>query len=182
MKKLQVTEHAVKRAKERFNRRDRNDVLNFCKAHLGAAQYIGKTTSDNGEGLMFSRHGVMIVLSEDLSKVITLMEIENRSHIARTEPNTPLYKKLKSLYETEIRKLERSEKSCNKKVDYIKAELNVELSQLNLKLLKTRSESIRCACKARINAIETYIKDKESELCNIQSEKKKIIKALACIV
>ncbi|MFB5758918.1 hypothetical protein [Paenibacillus medicaginis] len=51
-KELAISDHAVKRAKERFQRKDKQDALHYCKSLLGDIKwikYMGETVCDHGK-------------------------------------------------------------------------------------------------------------------------------------
>ncbi len=47
-KTLDIEDHAVLRAVERFKRKDKKDALCYIRALLGQSRYVGETTCDRG--------------------------------------------------------------------------------------------------------------------------------------
>lgn len=179
---LSIDDHAVKRAKERFGKTDKNSAMQFCKCALGRAKYIGETTCEKGHrSHMFSDNKIAIILSLDLNKIVTVYKVKDREYIVKTEQDNPLHKKLTRIYEVEFRKHDRLEKSKERLLEKAKIEFGIEIATLKHRSYKTRSISVRNACVARINAISSYIGEFESQLKEVQDNKRKIAKAMACI-
>lgn len=201
IKKIKIEEHAVKRAIQRFKRKDKSDALNFCKSVLGSSKYIGETTCDRGnKAHMFVsvNNKVQIYLSLDLTKIITVIDSKEKSFIVydkenvNTEPSEnhifskmkeiPLQDKLVKLYQTEFKKHDRLEKKMSKEFLEFKLTKELEMAQLNLLAYKTRSKNIKADALEKVKQIQNAINLNFNELKKISDDKRKISKVLASLI
>ncbi|MFD0587623.1 hypothetical protein ACFQZE_06385 [Paenibacillus sp. GCM10027627] len=181
--KIKISPHADLRFTQRLRAKSLEEKLQICKCILGNAKYYGLTTCDKGKrGHMFADVKMTIILHEDLETIVTVYETKSKQYIVQTEPENPLHDKLKNLYETELRRYERTEQSKSRKLERLKLEIEIEKAELKYKIYKTKSHSVKNSCTARLHAINNYIHDHEKEIKKIQNDKRKIARAMACIV
>lgn len=178
VKKVVLTEHAYRRAIERFGlkRTDKQSVLCYCRSLLGKAKRIGVVTAENGnESVLYAGDRHAFYLSLDEQRIVTVNKHEHVTFV-------PIKEKLRLLHEKEIRKLERKERSLQKKIELAKLEAEIEIAELRLRIHKTRSQAVKMACKAKINAIEQTLNDMNDELNDIKALKRQVAKSMISIM
>lgn len=178
VEQLKITNHALKRIKERFNLKEnsRQAILNYCKGQLRHAKRIGIVVSDDGkEAVLYAIGRQAYYLTLDETEVITVMRHEKITY-------DPIKDKIKEISERELRKLDRKEKSKHKYLELLMLEANIELSQLKYRLHKTRSQAVKMACQARINALEMTLQELQDEINNIKKEKTRIAKSMVAVL
>lgn len=175
--KLRLTNHAYQRIKERFNLNcDKEGALNYCKGRLKNAERIGIIVSKEGEETVLyaiGREAYYLSLDETTIKTVT-------KNVKITYE--PIKEKIKEMHMKELRKLERKEKSKHKYLELLMLEANIELSQLKYRLHKTRSQAVKMACQARINALEITLQELQDEINNIKKEKTRIARSMVAVV
>jgi hypothetical protein len=196
-KTLDIDEHAVRRAVERFKRKDKYDALNYFKSLLGHSKYMGETTCEKGnQAHMFvAPNKVAIYLTLDMKTIKTAMKINDKPYIvysnktneqasntSRTKEENPLQDKLIKLYTTEFKKYDRLEKKIERQFTRLKLESDIKLSELRLLLFKARSEQNKMKYQAQITDIEKNLKLNEEQLRKVQGDKRKISRALATLL
>ncbi|WP_372011354.1 hypothetical protein NBRC13296_12360 [Paenibacillus chitinolyticus] len=202
-KKLDIEDHAVQRAIERFNRKDRSDALNFCKSLLGNSRYIGQTTCERGnQAHMFvSPNKIEIYLTIDLGQIKTLMSVKEKKHIVydkikNEESNVegcpenifsnveeiPLQDKLIKLYQREFKKYDRQEKKLNKEFTEFRFIKSIEIAELNYRIYKCKSLKLRNSLSETLRAIEQTLAEMVLGLKKVQDDKRKIAKALSSLL
>lgn len=179
VKQIDASSHAIKRAKERFtgweNYND-SQVLGNLRKMLKTSTYAGEVVDEQRKtSHMFVSEKKAIYLSEDLKDINTVMYHSQVSY-------TPLKRVLLDLHRKEIRKLTRKEKARLKKLDILKDDCSIELAILNRRMKRTRSESVKNQCMIRTKAIEQTLNEYESEIIEIQNEKRVITRSLASII
>jgi hypothetical protein len=174
--KITLTNHAHERATERFGLKDRAQATGFFREKLRTAGRLGEViAADGNDAVLYANEGVAIYLSPDLEKVITVC-------IHNPFKYNPLKDKVQLLYSKELRKISRTEKAQVRRVKHTKAELEIELAELNLRLLRTKSKAVKTSCEARIMAIKNHLHELEKELKGIQDSKRQISKVLTTLV
>jgi hypothetical protein len=169
--KITVSSHGYQRIIERCNlkRTRKEEVESYIRKQLLKSQYLGLVTSSDGnEGEMFVNGKYSIHLSpENVGKVITILE-HNKM------PHSPVQDKVVSVVGREFRKLDRREKARIKQLELYELEADCEISELRLRMYKTKSESIKLSCEARIKALRTRLEELKNEIESIKSDKRKI--------
>lgn len=174
--RMSIRRHAQHRAIVRFNRASKKDARGYIRSTLRNAVFVGETTCDKGNpGLLFAYHRHGIVVSPDRREVITVIKLESVTY-------EPLKAQVRELHAKEYRKFDRKERALRKRLELIKAEADVEIAELRLMALKTNSIPRRLACKARINAINEYIRELEEEIKEITDEKRRVTKSQASVM
>lgn len=172
---LSMSEHAYIRSIERLGlkRTERGEVESYIKKKLSQADYLGLVTAKNGNASeMFLIGNVSIHVNPELTNIVTVIKYDKL-------PYSPLNEKVKCVYQKEFRKLDRSERAKIKKLHLHTYETNLEISELNLRKYKTRSESIRLSCSARIKALESHVEALKEELTQIKKDKRLVATNLA---
>lgn len=193
---LNIEEHAVKRAIERFNRKGKDDALNYFKTLLGDSKYLGESTCEHGKKahMFVARNKTTIYVSLDCSKIITAYRVNEKSYIVYPEKTTsstiqsgvkdenPLQEKLIKLYNSEFKKYDKMEKKLEKQFIELKLKLEIELLELKLLLLRARSEKNKSKYQNRITEVEKSISESEIRLKKVRGDKRKISKVLATLL
>lgn len=174
-KKIQLSDHAYKRVRERLGYKDKDVALGQIRGMLRQAKRIGTVYGEDGnEGIYYAFNKVGIVLSPDLKCVITIKKTE--------EVTEPLKSKVLALHRKEFNKLDRIEKSKAKKLIIEKLRIDSEIAQLRYRKVKTRSKNVKKCCEEKINQLLNEIIQLEDEIKNIQSLKRKIANSMASVI
>lgn len=174
--KVEITDHAYKRASERFNFKEEKVAKAQIKGLLKKSKLIGMQLSENGTPSVlfaYKRHG--FYLSRDLKTVLTVNRFESVTY-------EPLKNKIAELHAKEIRKLERKESCKSKRLKLIELECQVELAELKLRYHKSRSESVKLSCQCRIKAINERLQELKEEINELQSAKRQVTRSMASVV
>lgn len=201
-KNLDIDDHAVKRAIQRFKRKDKADALGYCKSLLGHSRYVGETTCDRGNRahMFIAPNKVEIYLTLDLLQVKTLMDNKDKKYIVydKSEKSSesydelecvfsevkqiPLQDKLIKLYQIEFKKHDRLEKKMNKEFTEYRLQKNIEIAQLHLEAYNSKSNKIKEIILIKIKGIEDILSSNLLELKKIQDDKRKIAKVLSSLL
>lgn len=175
-KKIKMSPHAYARAAERFNKRNKEEALGHFRGILRQAQKIGETTCEKGNRTIlyaYQRHAVY--LSLDLTTIITVNRFENTTY-------EPIKDKMVSIHRKEFNKLERQERSTEKKLKLLQLESAIEIAQLNYRSIKTRSQNVKKECSYRIEELEAQLKNMEEELHKIKSSKRQVARSMVSVL
>jgi hypothetical protein len=74
------------------------------------------------------------------------------------------------------------EKARIRKLELLKYEFGAEISQHQLHIYKTKSQSVKLACQGRINALEQSLKELENEIDEVKNHKRQMAYALASVM
>lgn len=172
--KLILSDHAYERAIERLNLKvvDVKQVTNNVRNLIKNSKFITETTAKDGNRCyMFASKGIAYFIDKGLRTVVTINKFESM-------PHNPIHSKAKELYQKEIRKLDRSERARMKQLELLKLESNYEIAELMLKMHKTKSESVKLACKGRQEALKMRVDELHKEVKDIQDKKRQIANAM----
>jgi hypothetical protein len=175
---VQMTDHAYQRAVERFNMAEDNKkhILNYFKSILKDARLIGEVICEKGnKSILYANRRIAIYLSPDLKKIYTVNKFESVTY-------EPIKNIVSEILAKEIRKLTRVENARVKKLELIKVESEVDIAELRCRAFKTKSPSVKVACKARIKAIEEYIDELENEIQLMQITKRSMARSMVAVV
>ena len=179
VKKINATDHAFKRARERFGWNTHNDsqILGNLRNLLSKSVYIGEVIEEEHRKTshMFVSERRGIYLNKELTEIVTVIMHEYVTHV-------PLKRVMLDLHKKELRKLDRKERSRLKHLESLRDDCDVDLAILKRRLKRTRSESIRLSCQAKINAIKQTVNEYEEEIKRIQNEKRAISRSLAAVL
>ncbi|SMO92232.1 hypothetical protein [Melghirimyces algeriensis] len=174
--RMRVSRHAIRRARERYNRANDKDAEGYIRGILRRAEFVGETLDDEGNHAYMFAHGRhAFIVSLDHKTILSIQRFESITY-------GPLKEKVRDLHAKEYRKLDRRERAMRRRFELIKAEADVEIAQLRLTALKTRSEARRLACQARINAINEYINDLKTEIKTVADEKRHVARSQVSVM
>jgi hypothetical protein len=174
-KQIIMTEHAYERVAERLGLKDRKQALGQIRSMLRTARRIGNVINSEGEeSVLYAFGRVAIYLTTDLSRVKTVIKMDDLSYLIYRD-------KIKQMYDKELRKLERSEKSKRRKLKLEKLRLNAEIAQLQYRMAKTRSEKVKKESEEQIKNYISYLETLEIELKEILASKYTVAKALVTL-
>lgn len=177
LSKVVLSDHAYERAVSRLSLQwtEFSSVNKYIRNQLANADYIGVTTANDGNMChMFINRGIALYLDKSLETVVTINKFDKI-------PQNMLQDKIKNLFQKEFRKLDRSEKAKLKQLGLQKYEIELEIAELKLKEYKSKSESLKLACKGRIKALEIAINDFQEDIVKIKAEKRRIANAMVCV-
>lgn len=174
--RMKVSRHAIRRARERYNRTNDKDAEGYIRGILRRAEFVGEVPDDDGNpGYLFAYGRHAIIVSLDHKVVVSFQRFESVTY-------DPLKEKVRELHAKEYRKLDRRERALRKRFKLIKAEADVEIAERKLAALKTRSEARRLACQARIRAVNEYIDELEGEIRAISDEKRRVLRSQVSVM
>jgi hypothetical protein len=174
--KLIMTQHSLDRAKERFNM-DNSTASKYFISRLSEASYIGIIDDEESEkqSHLFAVGRTAIHISLDLIHVLTVYKSEKVTY-------DPLKEKVLELHRKKFNRYSITEKAKQKRLHQIKLECDVEVSNLKLRIHKTKSPSVKMACEARILGIRQTINEYEREIVSIQTEKRRIARSMISVI
>lgn len=173
--KIILSQHAVRRSKERLNM-DKDNATGYLRSCLKKAKKIGIVVdTDGSESILYANGRIGIYVSTDHEEIKTVIKHENITY-------SPLKSKIEELHSKELRKFKRKENACVKRLENTILEANVEISQLELRMYRSRSVSVKTACKARISAIKIHIGELEDEIKMIQDSHRQIARSMVSVV
>lgn len=173
---VQLTDHSYERAIDRFSLKHtkKEDVLKYLQKHLSDAEYIGQVTSaDGNDSEMFVKGQFCFHLNTELDKIITVVKIENKIKC------NPVQDKMNNLVHKEFRKLDRTEKARLRKLHDYRYDVEIEIAEANRRIYRTRSESVKLACQARIKALELELEQLQLEIEQLRTSKRQVAYLLA---
>jgi hypothetical protein len=173
---ISMTEHAFKRAAERFNQKTKNEALGYFRSILKQAQWIGNVVAEDGnESILYAYQRQAVYLSPDLTRIITVNHYESVTY-------EPIKDKISQLHRKEFDKVEKVEKSQTRKLDVLKLQTAIELAQLNYRRAMTRSETVKTLCEQRIAVITNELEIKEQEINELKSVRRQIARSLVSVI
>jgi len=179
---ITLSNHYLKRFKERLP--DAKDARKYSVDAIVGGSYCGITSDEEGKyAHCFMNNGFLLYLDLDLRTLKTIYTTDERSAklVEVNEQQKQFSSKVKDLYSTEIRKLDRSFNALKKRIEEFNLHSAVEHAQLQLRIHKTKSKSVKLSCEARMTAIHLTRMAYESELKEIERSKVKTIKGLNSI-
>jgi hypothetical protein len=173
---INFTSHSIQRAKERFNM-DETHAVTYIRSRLSQASYIGVVADeDSGKpSHLFANGRTAFHLSLDLKNIITVYKCEKVTY-------EPIKNKVLDLHKKKFNRYAISEKAKQRKLDQLRLEADVQIAECNLRKHKTRSESVRLACEARVNAINQTLTEYQKEIEMIHAEKRRIARSMISVL
>lgn len=169
-----ITSHAEKRAIQRFNVQTEYARV-WINTNLQRAQFVGYIEGDDGKvSRLFGYNRIAFVLEEQINKVITIYP---RKDISQT-----IAGKVQAIIAKELRKADRTVRALDRRLTLKRADLRLDLAETERRLLRTRSDAVRLACKARINALEEELRLIDEELAKKRRERSTLIKDVVAYV
>ncbi|ATO50991.1 hypothetical protein BrL25_18960 [Brevibacillus laterosporus DSM 25] len=165
-----VRKHAIQRARERFGI-ETESAAQWLADKFTQSTFVANTKDSKGNiGRLFSCDGVSLCV--DIGRDIIRTVFPG----AISCPN--LYRKFSEIVSKEMRKIDRSIRVAERKATITKAQLNCEKSELELRMLKTRSVAVKLACQARINAINEYFTQIDADIEKLIARKSLVAKSV----
>jgi hypothetical protein len=173
---IKFTNHALQRAKERFNKSPK-EAIPYFRSVLKEAKYIGiiEDSESNKSGQLFANKRIAIHLSMDCNAVLTVYK-------ADTVTYEPLKDKVLELHKKKFNHCTITERAKQKRLDMLKLETEVEIAECKLRLHKTKSNAVKLACEARIKAIKQSLLEYQHEIEELQSEKRRIARSMISVM
>lgn len=176
---VEISQHAYERSIERFSLQHKkwDDVKRYLHKHLTDADYIGRIQcTDGNEGEMFVKNQFCFHLKpESFDTIITVIKIDKMKY-------SPAQTKIRNLVAKEFRKLNRREKARVRQLQEYKLEADLEVSKLKLRKYRTKSDSVKLSCDARIKAITLRLDELEKEIESLADMKRQTAYALATVL
>jgi hypothetical protein len=169
---VEVTKHAIERVNERFGI-SKQQATNWVRQRMNSAEFVAITDNEGTAARMFAYAGAIFVLDIEVDRVIS---------VYKPYKQPLLYDKVKSLVLRELKRVERIESKTERRNTLSKAELEVELAECKLMLLRSRSHSRRNVLQARINAIQIRINELDTEIIEVRTNKKHIARGVASYI
>jgi len=170
-KGLAVSNHAHKRAVERFGVKD---PQNWVRQKMEHAKYMDEVIDEKGKpGRLFACNGVNLDLALDNPVVTTVMIPQACRKSKRS---------IERLARKEIDKAEKDEVRAIRRAEVLRGEIEMELGELRIKLARSRSFPKQLSYKGRIKALEMRLADLPEEQTEAKRQKTRIVRGFAAFV
>jgi hypothetical protein len=170
---LQVSGHAVNRINDRFGV-SKQKAKQWAQERVTKAKFIAITTDETGEDArMFAYEGVAFILALDANFVKSAYAVK---------PFDDLREKVTALVTAELRKVEARTKRGERRTLTQQHEMERELADRNLELLRARSDYRKLALRGRIKALEARINEIPAEVTKVKRELTPYAKGVAAYV
>ncbi|WP_232696135.1 hypothetical protein [Brevibacillus daliensis] len=170
MTAVTVTRHAAEEAVKDF-RIPQRTAEEWVRSTFRKARFVANIISGEGKPTrLFSHNGIALAVAPEEDRVITVYP---------ANPSATVRQRVQAMVQRELAKIERREQALLRRNELTKAELTVELAQLQLRLIRARSEATKLASQARINAINEYFTQLDSDLLAVKHEKRAVAKTVA---
>lgn len=168
-----VTKHAVKRAQERFGV-SHKVAERWIRQHYEQAEFVAEIPrEEGGTGRLFAHNGIAIILAPDENVVITVYKPGIYGDLKR---------KISALVDAEYRRAQTKARRNERRGLTKQYEMERELADRKLELLRARSEWKRMALRGRIAALESRIDEMPAEVEACKRELAPYAKAVAAVV
>ncbi|SET42825.1 hypothetical protein SAMN05216389_11138 [Oceanobacillus limi] len=162
--------HAKLRATERFGIK-RSIVENWAKQKASTSVFVSEVIDDNGKpGRLFVSNGVGLIADITQDIVVTIVD-------PKTYGFSEINRKLSRFAANELTIAERNEAKELRNIERLRAEIEIEIGELRLRLLKTRSLPKKLAIQGRMKALEMRLNELPSEEHAVK--RKRVRKAIA---
>lgn len=173
-KDIEVTNHAIERARQRFNI-PHKQAEKWIRDNLRKAQYLGITEEEGGnKARLFGWNRIAIVVDLTETKVVTVYE--------KTKSTASVRDAVTAAIQTELAKMERAIERKETQVERTKADLYSEIGELMKQRQRTRSQSKKLALTAFINALHEHFNVLDGDIAEVQREQSKLRKGLVAYV
>jgi hypothetical protein len=171
-----MSQHAIKRAKERFNIEPKR-ASSYFRSVLEKAKYVGviEDSENHKSGRLFAFNRIAIHLSMDCKTIMTVYK-------ADTVTYDPLKDKVLELHKKKFNHCVITERAKQKRLEQLKLESEVEIAQCQLRGYKTKSIAVKNACEARILAIKQSLVEYQHEIDEIQVEKRRVARSMISVM
>lgn len=175
-KKIHMSDHAYQRMSERFGIKEKTQALGRVREWLREGHKVGLVTDENGkDAILYAFGRNAVYLSLDLSTVLTVKREEHVTY-------KPIKNRLYEMHRKEFNKLDRLEKRKIKRKNLEQLRVNAEISHLEYRKAKTRSENVRVYCDTRIAELKNYINKLKNEIRSIKAEKNQVANSMVSIL
>jgi hypothetical protein len=172
---IKFTDHALQRAKERFNKNSK-DAQTYFKGILKISKYVGIIEDGNSKpNQLFAYNKIAIILSMDCKMVRTVFKADTITY-------DPLKNKVLELHKKKFNHYLIKERALQKRLNQLELESQVEIAECNLRKYKTKSQAVKNACEARIKAVEQTIQEYTLDIQNLQTEKRRIARSMISVM
>jgi hypothetical protein len=170
-----ISNHALDEASTKFGKQ-RKLAEGWIRSNFASAKFIGMIYNEDGssEVRLFSYQRICFVLAAEDNHVITVYP---RRHATPT-----LSHKINFIVAKEIRKAERKVNAVLNRNNLLRADVKVEIAELERRIIRTKSEAVKMACCARINALNEYLTSIAEEENRVKQEKSTLLKGAAMYV
>lgn len=170
-----VTPHAISRAASRFGV-GRSYAINWAKQKAKTSTFISEIVDNDGKpGRLFVSNGVGLIADITQDVIVTIID-------PRTYGHASVNRKLHRLAAKELANAERDEAKELRKLTKLQAELEIEIGELRLRLVRARSIAKRIAIQARINALKMRVDELPSEEHAVKRDRVRKVTALARVM
>lgn len=172
---LEITKHAIDEAVSKFGKQ-RKLAEGWIRSNFAKAKYLGDILSDDGKGTrrLYAYNRIAFVLDPEVDRLVTVYP--------RKSAAPQLSHRINDIIAKEIRKAERKERALEKRTKLTVADLRVELAHLERRKVRTKSDAVRLATQARINAVNERIDELEAELVAVKQERSTLLKGAVMYV
>ncbi|WP_077297394.1 hypothetical protein [Virgibacillus pantothenticus] len=167
---VQVTKHARERAEQRFGI-PRKQTGKWLRQKFSRATHISDIIGDDGnEARLFVVDGILLVVDKAEDRIITVMT-----------PNwtKETCGKMRNFARQEITKEKTKERRRLNALTRLQAEIEIEIGELRLRLLKTRSLPKKLAIQGRIKALKMRLEELPQEEHIIKRKRVVAVQSLA---
>jgi hypothetical protein len=177
---VSLTQHATSRIRERFGVKKRSAAQSWADRHMAKAQYIANVTDKNGvESRMFVSGNISFILDAKADKIITVCDVSNDYHAIQ---KAEMKRKVSAFVRAEIDAIKATAQRSERKFSRTQAELQLELAERKLELLRARAPHRKLALQARINALQARADDMDAEIYATKRECTKSINGAVAYV
>lgn len=167
---VQTTKHARQKAEQRFGI-PYKQTERWLRQKYASSTYISDMIDDKGnEARMFVSNGVLLAVDKDVDRIITVMT-PNWTGETRM--------KMRKFARQEITKEKTKERRRLNALTRLQAEIEIEIGELRLRLLKTRSLPKKLAIQGRIKALKMRLDQLPQEEHVIKRKRVSAVKSLA---
>lgn len=154
---VKLTKHAIDRIRQRFGIRGSDaDIVNWANQKMAEATYVTEVLPDsNNDSRLFAHNGVLFALDRKDPVIITVMKPRRVATVRR---------KFQRLAQAERDRIERKYTAKERRLMRMQAELEIELGERKLELMRARAPYRKLSLKARIAALELRCGDIPDEI------------------
>lgn len=167
---VQTTKHARQRAEQRFGI-PYKQTARWLRQKFARSTYVSDIIGDDGnEARLFVEDGTLIVVDKDVDRIITVMT-----------PNwtRETCDKMRKYARQEITKEQTKEQRRLNALTSLQAEIEIEIGELRLRMLKTRSLPKKLAIQGRIKALKMRLDELPQEEHMIKRKRVVAVQSLA---
>jgi hypothetical protein len=184
-----LSNHAIDRTKQRFpNIKGNPEARNYLRCVLRTAVFITEAYFEENEKhenktkflLYGAPNGVELRVSLDHSELLTI--INHNGEIRAKAIPLKIREKMLVIFKQEIRKLNRIEKARQKKLPLVEAEVNADIANAKLFILKTTSKKKKQEAELKIKESEERLSKYIQEIEELQTKIKNTAMAMTTVL